>query len=395
MTDNNNSEFAVLFVDDEEKARKMFIRLVSPHFTVFTACDVKDAMQVLEKEASHIGVLITDQRMPGLLGVDLLRHIRKEYPQIIRLLTTAYSDLADAIEAVNTGEIFRYINKPWDVDNLLIDLKLAMSFFTLQHDRSDLIQEKLSVSQHQSMTNSLKNLIALASGKTQYRQPLRAVESFLQQLADPVDCIDTSSIMNQEDYWANEIQTTENMIEANRALDHFLDNNNNLLINDETSGSQTSWQESIDTLNLDDVGTFELETDINQPYFSQTGLNRLLSAITRVMTPGELDISVSDNFSDKVADDKNTIQITVQTSTPNSWLSEQFMKSTEPGSNQKIAELLGAFILVYHVGGTIRLNFDQSQLVGITIHLPKSSDYTAIKDIEGSLWMEDLFVLYS
>ncbi|KAG1650479.1 putative ABC transporter ATP-binding protein YadG [Nymphon striatum] len=70
--------------------------------------------------------------------------VYKEYPNIIRLLTTAYSDLSDAIEAVNTGEIFRYINKPWNVDELLIDLQLAMSFFMLQRDRNQLIHEKLS-----------------------------------------------------------------------------------------------------------------------------------------------------------------------------------------------------------------------------------------------------------
>jgi len=129
------------------------------------------------------------------------------------------------------------------------------------------------------------------------------------------------------------------------------------------------------------------EATTNQTHYSQTGLNRLLRAITQVMLPGEIDISVSNN--------NDTIQITTQTSTPNSWLCEQFIKSTETASNQKIAELLGAFILVYHVGGTIQLNFDQSKLFGITINLPNSTDYSGIKDIEGSLWMEDLFVLYS
>ena len=97
----NEKKFSVLFVDDEEKALKYFSRLYSEDFDILTAASVAAAKEVLSEKADSIGVLITDQRMPEAKGVDLLNYAREQHPQIVRLLTTAYSDLNDAIEAVN------------------------------------------------------------------------------------------------------------------------------------------------------------------------------------------------------------------------------------------------------------------------------------------------------
>ena len=109
---NTDGKYSILFVDDEEKALKYFSRLFSDEFTILTAPDTEKAKAILQENHQDIGVLITDQRMPEETGVTLLKHAKDNYPNIIRLLTTAYSDLSDAIEAVNKGEILRYITKP-------------------------------------------------------------------------------------------------------------------------------------------------------------------------------------------------------------------------------------------------------------------------------------------
>ena len=87
-------------------------------FRIFTATNAQDGFRLLEEHPDEIGLLITDQRMPGEKGVQLLERARQLRPRMIRLLATAYSDLDAAIAAVNAGAIYKYITKPWDDDML-------------------------------------------------------------------------------------------------------------------------------------------------------------------------------------------------------------------------------------------------------------------------------------
>lgn len=133
----------VLFVDDEEMTRKTFERIAASEFPVLLAGNVAEAIEVLKQRGDEIGVLLTDQRMPGGLGVELLEYARDQHPGIVRMLTTAYSELEDAIAAVNRGEIIRYIEKPWtNIDALLIDLRVAMRFHLLERSNEELMAEK-------------------------------------------------------------------------------------------------------------------------------------------------------------------------------------------------------------------------------------------------------------
>ena len=105
---------AVLYVDDEEQALKYFHKGLARDFPTLTASGVAQAMSILEKEAGSIGVVITDQRMPGKSGVELLTEIRSRWPAIVRILITAYTDVDSAIAAVNSGAVYKYITKPAD-----------------------------------------------------------------------------------------------------------------------------------------------------------------------------------------------------------------------------------------------------------------------------------------
>ncbi|HET8700378.1 MAG TPA: response regulator [Nitrococcus sp.] len=172
---------AVLYVDDEEKALKYFRRAVSDQaLAVHTAASVAEALTVLEAHGSEIGVLITDQRMPGQTGVDLLRRVREDWPDIIRLLTTAYSDLDEAIEAVNRGEIFRYITKPWDIRQLRAELAQALEIHRLRLERSLLLQEKLSVWQRLVEVNRIRDLVIMAGSFTHIRNAMAATAAYLE-----------------------------------------------------------------------------------------------------------------------------------------------------------------------------------------------------------------------
>jgi response regulator RpfG family c-di-GMP phosphodiesterase len=96
--------------------------------------------------------------MPGEKGVQFLERTRQLHPRAIRILTTAYSDLNVAIEAVNSGAIYKYVTKSWDIPQLEVTLQRAVEFFFVQRERDLLLQEKLSMLQRMMIADRLLSL---------------------------------------------------------------------------------------------------------------------------------------------------------------------------------------------------------------------------------------------
>src|SRR3954453_2174576 len=151
-------KFAILYVDDEEKSLKYFTRAFQDQFRVFPANNAQDGYALLEQHKDEIGILMTDQRMPGEKGVQLLERARQLRPKIIRMLATAYSDIEAAVDAVNSGAIYKYVNKPWDVPQLEMTLRRALEFFIVQRERDSLMREKLAVLHHIMITDRVVSL---------------------------------------------------------------------------------------------------------------------------------------------------------------------------------------------------------------------------------------------
>lgn len=130
------TKYAVLYVDDEEQALKYFRRGFDKQFRILTAVNVTQAITLLEDPASQIGVVISDQRMPGRTGVELLSEVRKRWPAIVRILITAYTEIEDAVAAVNAGAVYKYINKPAEFSLLREVLTEAIAFHqqTIERD---------------------------------------------------------------------------------------------------------------------------------------------------------------------------------------------------------------------------------------------------------------------
>ena len=157
----------ILYVDDEPMALKYFERLVSPLAPVITALSVEAGKAVLRERGHEIAVLVTDQRMPGAHGNELLRFTREFHPRIVRMLTTAYSELGEAIEAINSGEIYRYITKPWELTSLHADLRNALELAELRNERDQLLGQKLLVQQQGLLGSRLASLAMLGSSHIQ------------------------------------------------------------------------------------------------------------------------------------------------------------------------------------------------------------------------------------
>lgn len=110
-------DYPILFVDDEEMAIITFKHLFKDEFTLYTACNGKQALEMLEAHPD-IAIVATDQRMPVMCGLDLLIAVAERYPEKINILITAYSALSLIVGALNKGNLFRYISKPYEEDFL-------------------------------------------------------------------------------------------------------------------------------------------------------------------------------------------------------------------------------------------------------------------------------------
>ncbi len=113
----------ILFVDDEERILRSLALQFRREYEVLTESDPLRALQRLKSESVH--VLVSDQRMPGMTGAELLAAAQQIAPQTLRILLTGYSDLDAAVAALNNGGIFRYLTKPWDAQEMAFTLRQA------------------------------------------------------------------------------------------------------------------------------------------------------------------------------------------------------------------------------------------------------------------------------
>lgn len=217
VTNHDYRQFSILYVDDESQALKYFRKALEKDFDILTAENVEEARKILAEQGSRIGILVCDQRMPGEKGTDLLASAHKEYPGIIRVLTTAYSDLDSAIEAVNTGAIYKYIVKPWDVRDLRGVLLRAMDFFIIQRQRDALLREKLSVLQRMMVSDRVRSLAVLAAGLSHHiRNSMSALKTFLDLMPEKLHAEVDPATLRDPGYWEDVWESAQ--VESRRVL---------------------------------------------------------------------------------------------------------------------------------------------------------------------------------
>ncbi len=129
----------ILVVDDEPEILFSLRALLRRDFEVHTAEGGAQALEVLRQHPVH--VIMTDQRMPEMTGVELLSRARGECPRAIRVIFTGYADLRAVIDAVNRGEIYRYLTKPWDPDDLCDVLREACEHYEMLAERDRLFAD--------------------------------------------------------------------------------------------------------------------------------------------------------------------------------------------------------------------------------------------------------------
>jgi diguanylate cyclase (GGDEF)-like protein len=129
----------LLVVDDEAYLLPPLSALLANDFEVLTADSVESAQRILA--ARPIDIILSDQKMPRLTGVQLLEWVRHHSPRTVRLLMTGYAEHEDAVEAINRGQVYYYLLKPWRIEELLQILRNAAEKFQLERRQEDLLEE--------------------------------------------------------------------------------------------------------------------------------------------------------------------------------------------------------------------------------------------------------------
>ena len=164
----------IICIDDEEHNNQALERLLRKQFQVITTVHPLDAISLIEKHQPAL--IISDQRMPTMTGVELLKKSMEVSPDSIRILLTGYTDLESVIAAINDGQIYRYITKPWDPQELLLNLQKAIETFEL---KNEVKKKNMAL---QSLDQLKNNFMLMVSHEL--RTPLAGMISFTDLLKE-------------------------------------------------------------------------------------------------------------------------------------------------------------------------------------------------------------------
>lgn len=146
----------LLIIDDEIENLKALERTLAEVVTVHTATSGKEGLEIVKREP--IQVVICDQRMPEMTGLECLKEIKRIRPDMIRIILTGYTDVEDLIEAINEVGLYRYITKPWDNRELQLTVRRALEYFDLLKHNLQLTEELKGMNEELEKTVSKRTL---------------------------------------------------------------------------------------------------------------------------------------------------------------------------------------------------------------------------------------------
>ena len=379
-------KFALLYVDDEEKALKYFQRAFGDTFRIFTAPNAAEGLRILEVHRGEIALILTDQRMPGETGVQFLEKTRQVHPRAIRMLVTAFADLSDAIGAVNTGAIYKYITKPWDVPMLEVTIKRAVEFYIVQHDRDALLREKLSALHKMVITDRVISLGVLAAGLGHHiRNALVAIRTFIDLAPEMLhrEQMDIDELRHPE-FWTSFYSKVQDKVKsvvelldgldiASVATDLTINETVHLheVVADVWSGRRPAFAEA--GINVE----FELPPTLPPLVVDYSKFLRLIELLFREAL---INLAAGNTLTfearvEQAGSEASGLLLRVSDDGPGlppdavaSLFDPFFLRVDEP--QEFGINLMGCYFIVYHHGGRIDVETDTDKGLTLNIHLP-------------------------
>lgn len=383
-------KFAILYVDDEEKSLKSFSRAFEDEFRIYTATNAQDGAKLLAEKQGEIAILMTDQRMPGEKGTWLLERARETSPETLRILVTAFTEFKDAVDAINDGGIYHYVNKPWDPPQLEGILKRAMEFFLTQRERDQLLKEKMEALRNLMVADRLVSLGILAGGLAHHiRNGLVGVKTFVDLAPSTMqEEKSDAKVMRHEEFWGDFHKKVQDRI------DKILNLLTDLLAASEKPPAKLVDQVKLRAVVSEAVGSLgaalaakrvqvdnRIPEDLPVVIGDKAKLHRLIELFLKeelANVPEDAQITFS---AEVAAADAPEVRLEIRDNGPGlppdalQFLFDPFMVRTDSPSEYGI-HLLACFFIVHHHGGRIDAASSPGKGTVFTIHLPLNADRT-------------------
>jgi signal transduction histidine kinase len=191
----NKNDYNLLVIDDEIEVTKSLVRQFRRKYNVFAATSGQEALNIMDNNDIH--VVISDQRMPGLTGVEFFSKVKEKYRDTLRLILTGYSDIQAVINAINKGQVYRYVTKPWIPNELDSIVKEAFEKYRLVINNRMLMQslEEANATLEEKVRQRTRELEEINLQKNKYigivahdlRNPIGVAKSFSVLLLEEYD----------------------------------------------------------------------------------------------------------------------------------------------------------------------------------------------------------------
>ncbi len=171
--------YPILYIDDEVENLEAFQDEFEDYFTIHTAPTGEEGLNLLTREP--IALVLADQRMPVMSGVEVLEQTQQVDPRILRILITAYADIEVVIDSINKGNVYRYFKKPWEHEDIRTGVMRGIEHYHSARERERLQAEKIENMKKMVRSNRLAAVGTMVSGLVhEIRNPMVAIQSFLQ-----------------------------------------------------------------------------------------------------------------------------------------------------------------------------------------------------------------------
>ncbi len=183
----NDYQHTVLFVDDEDNILRSLNRLLRKEgYRLLTATSGADGLEILNENDVHL--VVTDQRMPGMSGTEFLAKVKEDYPEVIRIVLSGYTEVDSITESINKGHIYKFMLKPWNDQNLKLEIKQALEQYDLMQVNKTLHEKVIEKNEELKKIN--ENLEMLVKERTVdfeiQNQALELSRAILEDLPMPI-----------------------------------------------------------------------------------------------------------------------------------------------------------------------------------------------------------------
>jgi len=383
-------KFGILYVDDEVKSLKYFREIFEDLAPIYTAENGEEGFEVFQKHRHEIGIVLSDQRMPGESGLSFLQRLRECDERPLRILVTAFADLNMAVEALNEGLLYSYLTKPWDPGELEGKLGRALENFCLRSERDELLRDKAEAFQQLMMAEKAATIGVLSSGLNHHmRNALTVIQPFFDMIPDQLrEEIGGEKGPNDTSFWSDYYKDVEQQL---KRITSILSNLSEGAARQGESSSGSSFEQNVDIVAVietaaqkalagDDSITFVLRNEDGVPSISvdtqkisRMAFLLIQEAKMNIVEEGEIEIVVSRSPADSSRQESIRIMCMdngspIPESSRKHLFDPFYVRADKPG--EVGMNLMTCYLTVFQHGGTIKAEGLEDGRNAINIILP-------------------------